>query len=83
MKHWAEFTSEVREQARPKGTVCGVTRLLSGLHKEAQDAVLGAIADESLTAPAISRALKARVGAKAPSSWTIANHRRGGCGCEA
>ena len=81
MKHWSEFEGEVRERRLSTGTSCSVGSLLRSLHTEAREAVEAVLAKEELPATAIHKALRERVGERAPSPWTIGNHRRGGCNC--
>lgn len=81
MNHWSEFPSEVREHTRARGPACSVGQLLEELHEEAREAVEKALASRKLTAPAIHRALRDRLGDDAPSPWAIGNHRRQGCRC--
>lgn len=81
MNHWSEFEGEVKGLRLSRGASCSVGRLLRSLHTEAREAIEAVLAKEELPATAIHRALRERVGERAPSSWTIGNHRRGGCNC--
>ena len=82
MNHWSEFEGEVKERTLSRGASCSVGRLLRNLHTEARDAVNAVLDKEELPATAIHRALRERIGDRAPSAWTIGNHRRGGCNCK-
>lgn len=81
MEHWSAFRTEVEEKSLTRGPECGVGRMLRSLHSEARTEVENALNDWSLPTTAIHRALRGRLGKKAPSAWSVGNHRRGGCRC--
>lgn len=67
------------EQAKPtrKGPRCTMCDLVDRLDKRDRDALLAALADESFTHAAISRALRAE--GHPIASLTVARHRKGEC----
>ena len=67
------------EQAKPtrKGPRCTMCDLVDRLDKRDRDALLAALADESFTHAAISRALRAEGYRRSP--LTVARHRKGEC----
>lgn len=60
---------------------CGVSHLLCNLPGEDAEKVQEVLADRSVSARAISDALRRRVGGEAPSAYVIGNHRRRNCDC--
>jgi len=79
-KNWSSFDGEVKGHQRHPGGKCQVSRLLEGLPDDGRRAVEKVLADDLLSAAAIEKALRERLGA-APSRYSIANHRRKGCRC--
>lgn len=82
MSSWDEFAMEVKAHLGTRGSECSVAVLLRALPEDGRTAVAKALDDASLSAPAIEKALRARlVGWRVPSQWVINNHRRGDCNC--
>lgn len=68
----------LKENLSPQ-TNCKVREIADLLPKEDKDAFIDAINDETITAPAIERALKKN--GFAVAGTTIRRHRRGDCSC--
>ncbi len=83
MKDWSTFGEDVTRHRRARGPRCGVTLMLEELPPEARGPVGRVLADRGITNSAIHKALRERLGDKAPSLFSVANHRRGSCRCEA
>lgn len=81
MSDWSELEADAKKFAKAAGPRCQVKNLLDLLEPAAAAKVVAALDNRSLSAPALHRALEARVGDKAPTPWSIGNHRRGGCVC--
>ena len=69
----------LNEGARPNG--CSIHRILTELAPADQADLVSALADPSVMHVAIARALVARGIDINPDGKSIANHRRGQCGC--
>lgn len=81
MSDWSKLEADAKKFAKTAGPRCQVKTLLDGLLPDNAATVRQALDNRSLSAPALHRALEARVGDKAPTPWSIGNHRRGGCVC--
>ncbi|MGW0939084.1 hypothetical protein [Streptomyces sp. NPDC002666] len=79
MNEFDGFLDDVTDASAHKGG-CGVGKLLTELGD--QGAQIGAALDRpEITHQAIAAALKRRIGADAPSAFTVGRHRRGLCKC--
>lgn len=81
MSDWSDFGHEVKAQRKQSGGLCGVRVLMKTLSEDARHHVETAIDNQGLSAAAIERGLRARIGDDAPSAWVIRAHRRGECRC--
>lgn len=81
MSDWSTFEEDVRSNARPRGPRCSVGVMLEGLSEEGRRAVESVLANRSFAIPAVGNALSRYIQTGVPSPWSLANHRRGKCGC--
>lgn len=79
MSEWKDFTSEVEESSKKKGSGCTVGIFLRKLDKMSRIQVENALSRPELTTSAISRALRNR--GSELSDFTVRRHRRGDCSC--
>lgn len=78
---WSTFKEDAKKTAH-KGPLCSVAKMLNeDIPASERPTVEKVIEDPSIQAASIARALQARLGDKAPSRWSVANHRRGECRC--
>jgi len=75
---WSNLAEDARARTGQPGPRCAVEKFLNGLSADDRKAVEGALADKTLTNSGLARVLRARGG---PGSWSISNHRVGGCRC--
>ena len=75
------FLDEARAASKI-GPRCGIARVLAALDDDLRADVEAAIADASINASAIAKALKARGVQGVPSDSTWQVHRRGACKCD-
>lgn len=82
MSSWSNLAGEARANSKHPGPKCQVKTLIDSLPPENAGHLTSALADHTLTIPALYRALQSRVDdAVLPSPWTLGNHRRGNCAC--
>lgn len=81
MSEWSAFEAEVKANTSRRGPRCGVAVMLDGLEPHNRRVVEEIIDDRRFQVPAIEKAL-GRYLEKAPSLWSLSNHRRGKCACQ-
>ena len=81
MTDWSDLETEARKRTREVGPRCAVEVFLSHLTAEDERKVRAVLELPGLTTVGIQRAVKARIGADAPSAWSIGNHRNRKCRC--
>lgn len=80
MIDWSTFEEDVKASARRRGPRCSVGVMLDGLEPPNRYAIEQVLDDRGFQVPAILKALAGRI-ENPPSAWSLANHRRGKCGC--
>lgn len=80
MSDWSTFEEDVKANTSSRGPRCGVAVMLDGLEPGNRYAIELVLDDRRFQVPAILKALAGRI-ENPPSAWSLANHRRGKCGC--
>lgn len=83
MSDWSNLADEARDESRGPGPGCSVQNLLNSLPAEESADFEKVLNDPTVTHTGLSRALRRRLGAVAPSLFSVGNHRRGNCRCNA
>lgn len=81
MSDWSNLAEDARARTGEPGPRCGVEAFLNGLPVPARLEAEAALADRSLTNTGLFRAFRVLAGDGSPGSWSISNHRVGGCRC--
>lgn len=81
MNDWSTFEEDVKSSARRRGPRCSVGVMLEALPPAGRSAVEAVLANPSFAIPAVGNALSRYIQTGIPSPWSLANHRRGKCGC--
>lgn len=81
MSDWSTLAEEADSHNRGPGPKCQVHKLLASLDADGAAEVQRVLDNKDVTTAGISRALRSRLGNKAPSMFSIGNHRRGNCRC--
>lgn len=78
---WSTLSAEVKGNEQQGGSRCTVGRFLQTIPADQLDEVDATVMNRDLSAAALARAIRSRIGSDAPTAWSIGNHRRSSCRC--
>lgn len=81
MSDWSDFGQEVEAVDGGRGPRCAIRVLLDKLPEADARQVEKVLNNPAVSHVAIEKAFRSRLGDKAPSEWSIGNHRRDKCRC--
>ena len=81
MSDWSNIGSDARARSARPGPTCSVKVLLDSLPPADGAELRKALADPTIRATGLHRALRDRTVGEPPSTWSLSAHRRNDCAC--